>query len=60
MTTLTNIFRLHNFPIKNGILGHLGQEFICVLLITASQVMRSQVPKKWSSYNLKQPSTIDN
>lgn len=48
--TLTNVFRLHNFSIKNDTLGHLWQEFMGVLLITASQVTRSQEHKKWSSY----------
>lgn len=50
MTTLTNIFRLHNFYIKNDTLGHLWHKFMGVLLIPASQMMRSQVHKKWSSY----------
>lgn len=58
MTTLTNIFRLHNFCIKNDTLGHLWHKFMGVLLIPASQMMRSQVHKKWSSYQLKQPRAI--
>lgn len=53
--TLTNVFRLHNFSIKNDTLGHLWQKFMGVLLITASQVMRSQLHKKWSIYWLNSP-----